>query len=118
MKDAGLRPIPVYRKGDNPRWLEKYLDDGEPHIALASRDKGLSPIPWLDDTFARLKDDRGQLRVMVHGLALTSPFLMLRYPFTSVDSSTWSKQAAHGQIRARRSAMVFPTFGGGIRSSS
>src|SRR5215510_8863381 len=29
MKDAGLRPIPVFHHGEHFRWLEKMLADGE-----------------------------------------------------------------------------------------
>jgi hypothetical protein len=35
IKQAGLTPIPVFHRQDNFCWLERYLQDGEQHIALA-----------------------------------------------------------------------------------
>jgi hypothetical protein len=35
MKDAGLRPIPVFHQDESFHWLKRMLDDGEPCIALS-----------------------------------------------------------------------------------
>jgi hypothetical protein len=58
MKDAGLSPIPVFHQDERFGWLERYVEDGEACIALAPFDGGLDALPWLDECFARLKDDR------------------------------------------------------------
>ena len=55
--------------------------------------------PALDDIFSTIICGRGGMpRVKIHGFAATSIPLMCRYPWYSVDSSTWIKTAAFGQI--------------------
>jgi hypothetical protein len=36
MKDAGLRPLPVFHQGEDFKWLEKMLADGEDYIGISS----------------------------------------------------------------------------------
>jgi hypothetical protein len=95
LRDAALKPIPVFHQGEPFKWLDRYLQDGEPYIALAPSDGGVNALPWLDDCFALLK---GRLHVKVHGLGLTTPLILHRYPWASVDSATWLKQSSVGQI--------------------
>jgi hypothetical protein len=79
MKEAGLRPIPVFHKGESFKWLERYLADDETYVALASADKGTDAIRWLHDCFTLLRD---RPEVRVHGLAFTAPHIMRRFPFS------------------------------------
>ena len=54
---------------------------------------------WLDRLWADyLTDDQGRPIVKVHGFGLTSLPLMMRYPWYSVDSSTWVQWAANGMV--------------------
>lgn len=90
MKRAGVHPIPVFHQGESFGWMERYLSDGETYIAVAPF--GTNPynaIPWLDDVFWLLRD---YPHVKVHGLGVTAHLLLHRYPFFSVDSSTWALQ--------------------------
>src|SRR5574337_698161 len=56
-------------------------------------------IHWLDRMWERhLTDGSGRPKLKVHGFGLTSLPLMKRYPWFSVDSSTWVQWSANGMI--------------------
>lgn len=102
MKEAGLHPIPVFHQGENWLWLEKMLKDGETYIGLSTGGQHRQPRPsiyrWLDQCFSRLCDAQGRPLVRIHGFGITSRLLLLRYPCTTVDSTTWELLAGYGQI--------------------
>jgi hypothetical protein len=97
MKDAGLCPLPVFHQHADFHWLERYLKDGEPYIALSTfkRANARDHVWWLDRCF-RMIGCNGQPRI--HGLGVTSFLLMARYPWTSVDSTSWFKRAMYGSM--------------------
>lgn len=106
MKDYGLSPIPVFHQGEEWSWLERLLKDGEPYI-------GISPfkdIPvqsqrrWLDQVFSILTDAKGVPFVKTHGFGTTHPKLLVRYPWYTVDSTTWTLTPGYGQI-------IVPSYG-------
>lgn len=97
----GFTPMPVWHFGTDIAYLQKYLDEGYEYIGIG----GMVPNPFrvlkpsLDAIFTKyICDNKGYPRVKVHGFAATSIPLMVRYPWWSVDSSTWIKTAAFGQI--------------------
>ncbi len=106
MRDAGLRPIPVFHQGESFKYLERYLRDGEKHIGISSA-KDLLPgenARWLDEVFTLLTTKDGRPIVRTHGFGITKPAFLIRYPFYSVDSTTWSLNAGYGRI-------IVPTMG-------
>ena len=100
MRAAGLDPIPVFHFGEGHEWLEKILDYGSTYIGLG----GLVGIPsglrreWLDGVFDRITDDTGMPLVKTHGFGMTAVDLIFRYPWYSVDSTTWIKITANGAV--------------------
>lgn len=100
MQREGLDPLPVYHYGENPRYLERMLEYGCPYIGIG----GLVGIPgerrrvWLDRVFDRLTNDEGKPIVQTHGFGMTSIPLIFRYPWYSVDSTTWIKVTAMGGV--------------------
>jgi hypothetical protein len=101
MEKAGLKPLPVYHYGENIKWLQRILTKGYDYISLG----GMVPIStgdlihWLDDLFTHyICDEKGMPKVKVHGFGLTSLRLMLRYPFYSVDSTSWVVTGRMGSI--------------------
>ena len=107
IKAAGLTPLPVYHQGEDWKWLEKLLDDGETHIGISikkdmveSRGQGLigRQRKWLDQAFRLLSNKNGEMLAKVHGFGITTFPLMVRYPWWSVDSTSWSLQAGYGKI--------------------
>jgi hypothetical protein len=100
MRDAGLSPIPVFHQGERMYWLERYLKDGEKYIGL-SANKFVRPNEqqrWLDQCFNLLCDKEGRPFVKTHGFALTSFPMMTKYPWYTVDSTTWSLTPGYGQL--------------------
>lgn len=100
MQELGVRPLPCFHYGEDERYLEYYLDNYD-YITLG----GMVPIStpqlklWLDRLWDQyLTDQDGIPKIKVHGFGLTSLPLMQRYPWFSVDSSTWVQWAANGMI--------------------
>jgi hypothetical protein len=104
MKAAGLKPIPVYHMGERRYWLEKMIDAGYDYIALGGVAMLADEVrqPWLDEIFDFLCRPHGYPPVRIHGLGITSSPLLLRYPWTSVDSVSWLQAAANGTIYVPR----------------
>lgn len=100
MERLGTRPLPCFHYGEDERYLEYYVAHYD-YITLG----GMVPIStpqlrlWLDRLWERyLTDGAGRPRVRVHGFGLTTLSLMERYPWYSVDSSSWVQIAATGNI--------------------
>lgn len=100
MESAGLNPIPCYHYGEDKKYLEYYLKNYD-YIALG----GMVPIsskdliPWLDELFSNyICDKDGMPTVKIHGFGLTALKLMLRYPWYSVDSTSWVMTGRLGAV--------------------
>jgi hypothetical protein len=109
MKSRGLSPLPVFHQGEPFHWLERYLEDGEPYICI-STNKELSTESnrkWLDIVFTMICDEQGNPSVKTHGLGITIWELMTRYPWESVDSTSWSLIPGYGRI-------IVPQYNKGI----
>lgn len=100
MQRRGVRPLPCFHYGEPLEVLDYYMANYD-YITIG----GMVPIStpqlkiWLDriwDEHLTLPD--GTPKVKVHGFGLTSLPLMFRYPWYSVDSSTWVQWAANGMI--------------------
>jgi hypothetical protein len=62
---------------------------------------------WLDRCMDYITDDKGKPLVRFHGFGVTAVPLMLRYPWYSVDSTSWIILAANGKI-------LFPRYKSGV----
>lgn len=100
MERLGTRPLPCFHYGEDERYLEWYAARYE-YITLG----GMVPIStkqlffWLDRIWDRyLTDGAGRPKLKVHGFGLTSIPLMDRYPWFSVDSSSWVQISSVGSI--------------------
>lgn len=96
-----VQVCPVHHARDDDSWLVKYLDEGYDYIFLGGMVPETTPylIDWLDhvwDKYLALPD--GTARVKVHGFGLTTFELMERYPWYSVDSTTWVMKSMFGSI--------------------
>jgi len=97
----GLKPIPVFHLGEDIKWLYNLLDRKYEYIALGGIIPNPVPTiqPVLDNVWSNiLTDKKGMPKVKVHGFGVTSPRLIIRYPWYSVDSSSWIKIAAYGGV--------------------
>lgn len=98
MEQLGVRPLPCFHYGEDERYLEWYIANYD-YITLG----GMVPIStpqlklWLDRIWEKyLTDGSGRPRIKVHGFGLTTVSLMERYPWYSVDSSSWVQIARVG----------------------
>ena len=100
MEQLGVKPLPCFHAGEDERYLEYYVKNYE-YITLGgmvgSSTKQL--CIWLDRIWERyLIDGSGRPRLKVHGFGITAIPIMERYPWYSVDSSSWIQSAAFGSI--------------------
>lgn len=100
MEDAGFAPLPVYHVDEDRKILQGMIEKYD-YIALGGA-VGTSVgamIQSLDEVWGDwLVDSDGMPKVKVHGFAITSLPLMLRYPWFSVDSTTWVLTGRYGAV--------------------
>ena len=99
MERAGLQPLPVFHAGEDVKYLLKYIEEYD-YICLGGMvGSSTSALKYsLDDNFALTCDSDGMPKVKVHGFGLTSLPLILRYPWYSVDSTSWVLTGRMGSI--------------------
>lgn len=100
MERRGVRALPCYHTGEDPRYLEHYVANYE-YITLGglvgSSTKAL--ITWLDTVWDKyLVDGAGRPKLKVHGFGITSRPVMSRYPWYSIDSAGWVQLSSAGGI--------------------
>ena len=106
MEEQGFRVLPCFHYGEPIEVLYHYMENYE-YITVG----GMVPITtpqlrlWLDQIWGQHLTNRdGTAKVKVHGFGLTVVDLMRRYPWYSVDSSSWQKYGSMGW-------MFTPKFG-------
>jgi len=86
MEDQNLNPIPTFHYKTPFKYLEKYVNEGYKKYALGGlvgvnrKDK----MPWIKRCFNKIPNN-----LEVHGYGITSPSIVEKFPFHSVDSSSW-----------------------------
>ena len=100
LKHAGLQPIPVFHQFDPFEWLDRYIEDGETYIGISPylRAHKSAIRTWLDKCFLRLTNKNGLPIVQTHGFGMTTIELLVRYPWYSVDSTSWVMTGAYGCV--------------------
>lgn len=102
MEDRGLKGkvLPTFHMGEPDEFI-KYYAENYSYVSLGGM-VGVSArqlMIWLDRIWSMyLTDTNGVPKLKVHGFGITSLPAMTRYPWTSVDSSTWVQWAANGMI--------------------
>lgn len=100
MESQGAKPLPCFHFGEDPRYLDWYVGRYE-YITiggLVGRSSKDAQV-WLDRIWDNhMLDGSGKAKLKVHAFGMTSPELMKRYPWYSVDSSSWIQAAAFGSI--------------------
>jgi hypothetical protein len=89
MEQAGLNPMPTFHLGGEPiKWLHQYIEKYD-YIALGGMVMSENTDGWLRKVWAEIWQRKRELKV--HGFGLTDMELTVRYPFYSVDSSSYSR---------------------------
>ncbi len=107
LEGDGIFPFPVEHGDDGMVWLQKYIDEGYRYMGISktlrwnSRDKAM----FFFDRVFNLTERYG---VMLHGFAITDVELMFRFPWYSVDSTTWMQVSAYGSILSIQEGRTTP----------
>lgn len=111
MEKNGLRPIPVFHYGEDFKWLRYYVDNYD-YIGIGGVAGGITLQQFItslgDKAFEYIS--RTNPKIKVHGFAVTSFNLMKRFSWYSVDSTTWLKHAAYGNVMVPRYNLVEKRF--------
>lgn len=115
MEAEGLSPLPCFHQGEDTKYLEHYVENYE-YICVggmaSKRFNYNTTIANLDTYFTLVCSSSGIPKVKVHGFGITAIPMVLRYPWYSVDSSTWVVFARYGKIivpRRKNNVWVYDT---------
>ena len=101
-KKHKLKPVPVIHHGTSLSWVERHLKEGYELLGIGGLGQEVTSsvyTRWGDQVFDLICDNPKRLPcVRAHGFAMTSYPLITRYPWWSVDSTTWVKAASYGSI--------------------
>lgn len=100
MESHGLNPLPVYHLHEPYDYLDYYVKNYD-YICLGIA--GALPgklNEWVANSFGRHICDKktGLPKVKVHGFAVTSLEIITKYPFYSIDSTSWITVGRNGKI--------------------
>jgi hypothetical protein len=93
--------LPVHHVRDADDWLRRYIDEGYDYIALGGMVPESTDLlrEWLDHVWHHyLTNPDGTAKIKVHGFGLTVEQLMFRYPWYSVDSTSWVMASRFGSV--------------------
>lgn len=100
LESQGLTPMPVYHYGESRSHLIKMIDNYE-YVGIGGVGQDVTVEAFIkhgDAAFKLLSDDKGYPIRKTHGFALTSNKILWRYPFYTVDSSSWVQFSQYGII--------------------
>lgn len=104
MEQLGAPPLPCFHFGEDERYLEWYVQR-YPYITIGGMvGKNVKDLTqWLDGIWNKhLLDGAGKPRLKVHAFGITTERIMERYPWYSVDSSSWIQAASFGSVFTQR----------------
>ena len=106
MERLNIKPLPCFHLGEDPRYLEYYIANYN-YITIGGMLKYSTAqlIELLDTLWEHyLVGNNGFPKLKIHGFGITNFSIVERYPWHSVDSSSWVQAASFGNI-------VTPKFG-------
>lgn len=101
LEKKGLTPVPVVHFPEDLKWLQLYMSRGHELIGLGGLvgNDGDARDDWTSRCFDLICDQPSRLpKVKIHGFGLTDYMILLRYPWWSVDSTSWAMVGAFGSI--------------------
>lgn len=101
-KQHDLKPVPVVHYPTDISWLRHYVERGYEIIGLGGLVGSTSQDGcrgWIDRCFDYVCSTPTRMpQVKIHGFGVTTYELLLRWPWWSVDSTSWTKIGAYGGI--------------------
>lgn len=104
MRSKGLNPLPVFHAHAPIEYLLAYMKETD-YIAIGALAKTTTNtrLKHLDRIWGGyLTDKSGYPIIKVHGFGITTLTIVSRYPWYSVDSTSWLLMAAYGKIYVPR----------------
>lgn len=91
--------LPVYHIGEDVSNLQRMIDFGCEYVALGGLvgKSKKQKVEFLDFVFEYIKNSNNP-NLMTHAFGMTSKDLLVKYPFTSCDSTSWMIPGNNGQI--------------------
>lgn len=91
--------LPVYHIGEDISNLQRMIDFGCEYVALGGLvgKSKKQKEEFLDFVFEYIKNSNNP-NLMTHAFGMTSKELLVKYPFTSCDSTSWMIPGNNGQI--------------------
>lgn len=107
-KARGLDTIHVYHQGEDENFLLNTIIKECGYIGVSPSNDSSSPqkMMWCERTFHLLPE-----HIKTHGFAVTSPSLIKRFPWYSVDSASWCISAGMGRVSTSLGVLYFSTKG-------
>jgi len=100
-KLPGTKILHAFHYGESDAWLKKIMGETD-YLAIGGIAMGLTTLQrqaWLDDLMQRvLTDDDGRPVRKFHGFGVTSLDILKRYPWFSVDSTSWVLTGRFGGV--------------------
>lgn len=100
MESKGLHPMPCFHLHEDMEYLHMYCKK-YPYIAMGGLVGSTkeTTVPWLDRCWDIICDTEDRTPMCkVHGFGVTSLYLLFRYPWYSVDSSSWLAAGRFGSV--------------------
>ena len=88
MVNKGLKPLPVFHWKENIIYLDKILDSDIDYFCLGGMVTANNLDEWLLPVWQHIYRKRPDIKV--HGFGLTDVAFILKYPWHSIDSSSWA----------------------------
>jgi hypothetical protein len=99
LEKQGLSPIPLYHGDSSLDWLERYCKEGYEYIGIGTIPVNNTSWRALKAYYQRVFDVLSKYpKVKTHGFGLTKLSFVYEFPWTSIDSSSWSRASAYGCI--------------------
>lgn len=100
MRKEGIDAIPVFHQGEDWKWLDLLIGERVPYVGISPFLKAPTTqiIAWLDKVFTRITDENGRPFVKTHGFGLSLTTVIQRYPWYSLDSTSWAVHSGFGYV--------------------
>lgn len=109
LESLGLKVIHVFHQHEDWEVLDALTKHSDYiGISPANDVSQASKTAWMNDVFNRL--DVKKSRVRTHGFAVTSYQQVYKYPYYSVDSSSWTAPAVWGRLTVIDDSMRIKSF--------
>ena len=111
MEAEGLTPLPVFHMEDDFKYLYECLMYDYFCLGGMAGESSVARIAFLDRCWEIICDSKDNLPISkVHGFGMSSTKLICRYPWYSVDSSSWVQYGLYGMILIPRRVLGVPDF--------